>query len=184
MFAIWAEGGVVHLGQMSFEAPDQFARNRVPQQSGAVVGCCHHEESIGTEYSTPYGRSMTFQHHSGRASCYIPNARGLVGRGCDDVPTVWTEGDAPDDRTVPAKNRKLLTSISVANDDGFVVGHCDQLAIRAEGGCTLPGAVRGVERNLVTRIGIPQSDCVVIGRRKDATTVGAKYGAAHRPIML
>jgi hypothetical protein len=100
------------------------------------------------------------------------------------VPTIWTEGDAPYNRAVPAKNRELLTGVSVADDDGVAVGHCDQLAIWAEGGRTLPGAVRSEERNLVTRIGVPQSNRAVIGRRKNATTVRAKYCAAHRSIMF
>ena len=41
------------LAQMSLEAPDEFAGSCVPQQSSAVIGCCHHEDSVGTEHSTP-----------------------------------------------------------------------------------------------------------------------------------
>src|SRR5262245_37279993 len=67
--AIGAEGGVVYLSLMSFEAPDYLAGQRVPQKRSAVVGCndiaaprhlgAHNAHPIMAEHGAPHRRGMS-----------------------------------------------------------------------------------------------------------------------------
>src|SRR5262245_31771802 len=83
---------------------------------------------------------------------------------------------------MPPKYRVLLiiSCISVADDDCVVIGNCDQPAIGAKGGRSLPAAARGEGRNWLTDLGIPQPRRVVVGCRKDAPAVRAEHGTPHR----